>query len=138
MPGSARSILSGTGLPELDSAVHSQTPIKLSDGRRGFCGVVVSVGRVANAQGNAPGSSAPGEGSAVHAGLAQDSASARDSELERRLLEIGFVEGAKVEILHEGFIGRDPIAVRVDSMRVALRKREAAAIMVQEIPSGNR
>jgi Fe2+ transport system protein FeoA len=27
-------------------------------------------------------------------------------ELERRLLEIGFVEGAEVEILHEGMIGR--------------------------------
>jgi ferrous iron transport protein A len=97
--------------------VHSQDLIKLSDGRRGFRGVVVSVG----------------QSSAVH-----DAPSARESELERRLLEIGFVEGAKVEILHEGFIGRDPIAVRVDSMRVALRKREAAAILVQETPSDNR
>ncbi|HVJ55797.1 MAG TPA: FeoA family protein [Aliidongia sp.] len=53
------------------------------------------------------------------------------AELERRLLEIGFVEGASVEILHEGFIGRDPIAVRVDDMRVAIRRREAAAILVR-------
>ena len=30
------------------------------------------------------------------------------SELERRLLEMGFIEGARVEVLHEGFIGRDP------------------------------
>ncbi|MDE1149199.1 MAG: FeoA family protein [Azospirillaceae bacterium] len=51
-------------------------------------------------------------------------------ELERRLLEIGFVEGARVEILHEGLFGRDPIAVRVDDMRVALRRREAEAILV--------
>ena len=35
-------------------------------------------------------------------------------ELERRLLEMGFVEGAAVRILHEGFPGRDPIAVRVN------------------------
>ena len=52
-------------------------------------------------------------------------------ELERRLLEIGFVEGAEVEILHEGFIGKDPIAVRVDDMSVALRRREANAIMIR-------
>ncbi len=51
-------------------------------------------------------------------------------ELERRLLEIGFVEGAAIEILHEGFIGRDPIALRVDDMRVALRRQEAAAVLV--------
>ena len=48
---------------------------------------------------------------------------AERAELERRLLEIGFVEGARVEVLHEGFIGRDPIAVRLDDMRVALRRR---------------
>lgn len=52
------------------------------------------------------------------------------SELERRLLEIGFVEGARVELLHEGFIGRDPIAVKLDDMRVALRRREAHGIFV--------
>lgn len=51
-------------------------------------------------------------------------------ELERRLIELGFVEGASVEILHEGAIGRDPIAVRVDSATVALRRREAMAIFV--------
>ncbi len=52
-------------------------------------------------------------------------------ELERRLLEMGFVEGARIEILHEGLFGRDPIAVRIDDMRVALRRREAGAVTVQ-------
>lgn len=51
-------------------------------------------------------------------------------ELERRLLEIGFVEGARVQILHEGLIKRDPIAVKVDDMRVALRRAEARGILV--------
>jgi ferrous iron transport protein A len=51
-------------------------------------------------------------------------------ELERRLIELGFVEGAAVEILHEGIIGRDPIAVRVDNATVALRRREAMSILV--------
>ncbi|CAN5596281.1 FeoA family protein [soil metagenome] len=53
------------------------------------------------------------------------------AELERRLLEMGFVEGALIEVLHEGLFGRDPIAVRIDDMRVALRRREAAAVTVQ-------
>ena len=52
-------------------------------------------------------------------------------ELQRRLLEFGFVEGAEIEILHQGAIRRDPIAVRIDDMRVALRRREAAAVTVQ-------
>jgi len=52
-------------------------------------------------------------------------------ELERRLLEMGFVEGARIEILQEGLFGRDPIAVRVDDTRVALRRREARAVTVQ-------
>ncbi|MBO0754186.1 MAG: ferrous iron transport protein A, partial [Bradyrhizobiaceae bacterium] len=34
-------------------------------------------------------------------------------EIESRLLELGFVEGAEIRILHEGPIGRDPIAVRI-------------------------
>jgi ferrous iron transport protein A len=52
------------------------------------------------------------------------------AELESRLIEMGFVEGASVEILHEGMFGRDPIAVRVDNATVAIRRREAMAILV--------
>jgi len=52
------------------------------------------------------------------------------AELESRLIEMGFVEGARVEILHEGVFGKDPIAVRVDNATVAIRRREAMAIMV--------
>jgi len=84
--------------------------VPLGHGPRGLRGVVVHVG-AANASGP---SSALAQG-----------------ELERRLLEIGFVEGAEVEILHEGMIGRDPIGVRLDDMRVALRRREADAVLVR-------
>ena len=51
-------------------------------------------------------------------------------ELESRLIELGFVEGAKVEVLHEGIIGRDPIAVRIENVTVAVRRREAMAVIV--------
>ena len=52
------------------------------------------------------------------------------AEIERRLIEIGFMEGARVEIIHEGAFGRDPIAVRVENITIALRRREAMAIFV--------
>lgn len=55
------------------------------------------------------------------------------AELENRLIEIGFVEGARVEILHEGAFGRDPIAVRVNDATIALRRREAMAIHVKSL-----
>ena len=60
-----------------------------------------------------------------------DSGSALSAvELESRLIELGFVEGARVEVLHEGIVGRDPIAVRVENVTIAVRRREAMAIIV--------
>lgn len=56
-----------------------------------------------------------------------------DVELESRLIELGFVEGARVEILHEGILGRDPIAVRVDNVTIAVRRREAMAVIVSAV-----
>ena len=56
-------------------------------------------------------------------------------ELQRRLLEFGFVEGAHIEVLHEGAIRRDPIAVKLDDMRVALRRRDAEDVWIRLDPS---
>ena len=53
-----------------------------------------------------------------------------DAELESRMIELGFVEGARVEVLHEGIVGRDPIAVRVENVTIAVRRREAMAVIV--------
>jgi ferrous iron transport protein A len=53
------------------------------------------------------------------------------TELERRLLELGFVEGALVEVLHEGPFWRDPIAVRLNDTTIALRRREAMAVYTE-------
>ncbi|WP_428152550.1 FeoA family protein [Brevundimonas sp.] len=79
--------------------------IKLSDARVGDRGVIVSVGAHCHHQ-------------------------VEEVELERRLLELGLVEGASVELLHEGLFGRDPMALKVDDMRVALRRKEAASLTV--------
>jgi ferrous iron transport protein A len=62
------------------------------------------------------------------------SAGLEPPELERRLLELGFVEGATVELLHQGLFGGDPIAVRVAATTIALRRREAMAIVVTDQP----
>lgn len=62
------------------------------------------------------------------------SSSLPPEEIERRLLELGFIEGAEVSILHEGPIRRDPIAVRINGATVALRRKEAMAILIHESP----
>ncbi len=53
-----------------------------------------------------------------------------DSTVSRRLLELGFCPGEHVEVIEEIWPGADPIAVRVGNSVFALRRREAAAIMV--------
>ena len=80
--------------------------VPLGLARRGFCGRI----------------------HAIHVGDGAHGLSA--IELERRLLELGCVEGAEVEVLHEGPLGGDPIAVRVNDNTIALRRREAMAILV--------
>ena len=52
-------------------------------------------------------------------------------EMNRRLLGMGFLEGSRVEVLHEAPFGRDPIAVRVRGSVVALRRSEANLIEVE-------
>lgn len=50
--------------------------------------------------------------------------------LADRLVEMGFDEGAEVEVLHLAPMG-DPIAVRVDGTMVALRSALAACILLE-------
>ena len=47
-----------------------------------------------------------------------------------RLRQFGFDEGVTVEPLHLGPFGRDPIAIRVGRMTVAIRRKHAGAIRV--------
>ena len=49
----------------------------------------------------------------------------------RRLRELGFDEGVGVTALHGGgLVARDPLAVRIGRMTVAIRRAHAAAIGV--------
>ena len=84
--------------------------VRLSAARPGDCGVIVDVRAESHGGGGDHG---------VMVG-----------ELQRRLLEFGFVEGARIEVLHEGAIWRDPIAVRVDETRIGIRRRDAEDVWV--------
>lgn len=90
----------------MNDAIAATTQFPLGLARRGYSGMVRRI-------------DADATGSALSA-----------AELESRLIELGFVEGARVEVLHEGAIGRDPIAVRVENITIAVRRREAMAIIV--------
>jgi len=90
----------------MTDAIDAGTQIPLGLAKRGYSGVIRRI-------------AAEATGSALSA-----------TELESRLIELGFVEGARVEVLHEGAVGRDPIAVRVENVTIAVRRREAMAIIV--------
>jgi ferrous iron transport protein A len=93
----------------VSGVVSAARRVRLSAARPGDRGVIMDVGAASHPGGH---------------GVDVD-------ELERRLLEFGFVEGARIEVLHEGAIRRDPIAVRLDDMRVALRRRDAEDVWIQ-------
>jgi len=61
--------------------------------------------------------------------LSIDWSSLEEAECNR-LRHFGFDEGITVEPLHLGPFGRDPIAVRVGRMTVAIRRRHAGAVRV--------
>jgi ferrous iron transport protein A len=52
------------------------------------------------------------------------------AELGRRLAELGFLPGERVRIVARGFLGREPIAVRIGTGTFALRAYEAACVRV--------
>ncbi|MFI4868948.1 MAG: ferrous iron transport protein A [Steroidobacterales bacterium] len=56
------------------------------------------------------------------------------SSIVRRLIELGFVPGERIEVIEELRPGGDPIAVRIGCSIFALRRREAQAVMVRVEP----
>ena len=54
-----------------------------------------------------------------------------DEVTVRRLHEMGFDDGVEVELLHQGPVGADPLALRVGNMVVGLRRQLAAMISVE-------
>ena len=53
--------------------------------------------------------------------------------LRRRLMELGFVPGEKVQILRRMLAGRGPLAVRVGTSTFAMRQLESS--MIEVVPA---
>jgi ferrous iron transport protein A len=51
----------------------------------------------------------------------------------RRLRNLGLDEGVSVEALHGGPVGRDPLAVKIGRMMVAIRRSHAHSISVEPV-----
>jgi ferrous iron transport protein A len=93
-------------------AWHTSDSIQsLAQLRRGAKGIVSSV------------SEAPGPDGTLGDSLG--------SSIARRLVELGFIAGERIEVIEEVRPGGDPIAVRIGSSIFALRRREAQAVLVQ-------
>jgi ferrous iron transport protein A len=54
---------------------------------------------------------------------------------QRRLRNLGLDEGVEVEALHAGPFGRDPMAVRIGRMTLAMRRVHARVIHVGTAPA---
>lgn len=63
---------------------------------------------------------------------------APDDAIARRLRELGFVSGERVEVLVAGPMGAEPLLVQIGYTRFALRRTEAARVQVSvEVLSGS-
>ncbi|MEO8063678.1 MAG: FeoA family protein [Pseudomonadota bacterium] len=87
--------------------LSSSTPIALAELRRGESGVVNGLVRAA-----------------LHT-TAEES----DSILAR-LRDLGFIPGARCEVIARMWFGGDPVAVRIGGSTFALRRVEAAAVRI--------
>jgi len=56
---------------------------------------------------------------------------AGDESLVAKLREIGFAEGDEVELLARGWLGGAPLSFRLNRTVIALRKAEAAFVLVE-------
>lgn len=65
--------------------------------------------------------------------------SALVQEEARRLRALGLEEGARISVAHRGILGgRDPIAITVGRMTVAVRRAHAAAMQVEMLEGAAR
>jgi ferrous iron transport protein A len=69
--------------------------------------------------------------SALVESAAIDSGRDASQSLVTRLRDLGFVPGARCEVVARMWLGGDPIAVRIGGSTFALRRAEAAAVRVE-------
>lgn len=57
----------------------------------------------------------------------------QDEKVSLRLKELGFLPGAHLKVIGFGLMGSDPMAVQVNGTKFALRRAEAAKILVEPV-----
>ncbi|SFK70502.1 ferrous iron transport protein A [Lysobacter sp. cf310] len=62
---------------------------------------------------------------------------APNDAIARRLRELGFVKGERVEVMASGPISAEPLLIQIGYTRFALRRSEAARIQVQPEAGGS-
>lgn len=62
--------------------------------------------------------------------LSQPAFGAQDEQVTLRLKELGFLPGVSMTVLGYGFLGRDPLAVKIAGTKFALRRSEASKVAV--------
>ncbi len=60
---------------------------------------------------------------------------APNDTIARRLRELGFVAGERVEVVASGPFGAEPLLVQIGFTRFALRRSEAARVILREVAS---
>lgn len=100
-------ILRSVNPPNL--AAHSSLP--LADLRRGDVAVVAELSAVSDVDEDQQGSPA----------------------LLARLRDLGFIPGARCEVMARMWLGGDPLVVRIGGSTFALRRAEAAAVRVMRV-----
>lgn len=60
-----------------------------------------------------------------------------DGLTRRRFLDLGLVNGTEIEVIRKSILG-DPIAYRVKGTQLAIRKMDAAKIMIRTIHKNGR
>lgn len=58
--------------------------------------------------------------------------------MERRLIELGFVAGERIEVITQARPGGDPFVVRVGETTLALRRHEVETVWVELAPPAPR
>jgi ferrous iron transport protein A len=70
-------------------------------------------------------------GTVVHVAPGNPDDTEDGADLQRRLMELGFVPGERIRMLKRGMPGGEPLAIKVGNATFALRRFEAALIAIQ-------
>lgn len=69
-----------------------------------------------------------------HAVVQRVEATSTNDPIADRLIDLGFVPGETVRLTAVGPVGADPLLIQIGFTRFALRKTEAARVLIEVLP----